>query len=424
MTVARESRRRRAPGGGGARAARATGAAQAKPATDDVAARSSPGRRSSSARTIRRRSSCSATTCSPTASRALAGADRLRRAAALPLQPTRPAAPRPQPPRRLGLDVLREIRASEGATGSYDPELPVIVLSGPIDRRRPPPRARVRRRRLRRQAVRDRRGRGADARRPAPTRLGAASGPLRVGELVVDPVAARGPGRRAAGQLANKEFSLLRTLAADPTRVFTKAELLRDVWGFRSLGKTRTLDSHASRLRRKLDPESGRYVAQLLGRRLPADRRARGRGCWTRSLRRALLACPAGAHLRERRGRRPAARSPPPRELSTAPCTSCAARFRRSRSRRGAAAPSPRRGRDQLAQALDGARRRSTASSTATGATRRPAPVDGRALAAEAVGRWRGPVALEGRDGSSSPGTPAGRTWSATRRRSRGRSTT
>src|SRR6478735_1867067 len=41
-------------------------------------------------------------------------------------------------------------------------------------------------------------------------------------------------------------------LAADPVRVFTKEELLREVWGFRSLGRTRTLDSHASRLRRKL----------------------------------------------------------------------------------------------------------------------------------------------------------------------------
>ena len=34
--------------------------------------------------------------------------------------------------------------------------------------------------------------------------------------------------------------------------MFTKEELLREVWGFRSLGRTRTLDSHASRLRRKL----------------------------------------------------------------------------------------------------------------------------------------------------------------------------
>jgi DNA-binding response OmpR family regulator len=47
--------------------------------------------------------------------------------------------------------------------------------------------------------------------------------------------------------------------------VFTKQELLRDVWGFRSMGRTRTLDSHASRLRRKLDPESGRYVINVWG---------------------------------------------------------------------------------------------------------------------------------------------------------------
>lgn len=52
--------------------------------------------------------------------------------------------------------------------------------------------------------------------------------------------------------LAGKEYDLLLALAADPGRVFTKHELLRDVWGFRSPGRTRTLDSHASRLRRKL----------------------------------------------------------------------------------------------------------------------------------------------------------------------------
>lgn len=57
--------------------------------------------------------------------------------------------------------------------------------------------------------------------------------------------------------LAQKEYELLLALAADPERVFTKEELLRSVWGYRSLGKTRTLDSHASRLRRRfraLDP--------------------------------------------------------------------------------------------------------------------------------------------------------------------------
>jgi hypothetical protein len=45
----------------------------------------------------------------------------------------------------------------------------------------------------------------------------------------------------------------------------SKEELLRDVWGFRSMGRTRTLDSHASRLRRKLDPKSGRYVVNCWG---------------------------------------------------------------------------------------------------------------------------------------------------------------
>jgi DNA-binding response OmpR family regulator len=66
-------------------------------------------------------------------------------------------------------------------------------------------------------------------------------------------------------QLANKEFELLRTLATEPRRVFTKDELLRDIWGYQSSGRTRTLDSHASRLRRKLDPERGMYVINCWG---------------------------------------------------------------------------------------------------------------------------------------------------------------
>jgi DNA-binding response OmpR family regulator len=57
-------------------------------------------------------------------------------------------------------------------------------------------------------------------------------------------------GRRV--HLSQKEYDLLLRLAREPDRVLTKAELLRDVWGYRVLGRTRTLDSHASRLRRKL----------------------------------------------------------------------------------------------------------------------------------------------------------------------------
>jgi DNA-binding response OmpR family regulator len=66
--------------------------------------------------------------------------------------------------------------------------------------------------------------------------------------------------------LAGKEYELLVKLMSDPTRVFTKESLLRDVWGFRSLGRTRTLDSHASRLRRKLSAAaSGTFVINVWG---------------------------------------------------------------------------------------------------------------------------------------------------------------
>ena len=55
------------------------------------------------------------------------------------------------------------------------------------------------------------------------------------------------------------------TSRASPTRVWTKDELLRDVWGFRSMGRTRTLDSHACRLRNKLAGAGGRYVENVWG---------------------------------------------------------------------------------------------------------------------------------------------------------------
>jgi DNA-binding response OmpR family regulator len=66
--------------------------------------------------------------------------------------------------------------------------------------------------------------------------------------------------------LPGKEYELLVKLASDPARVFTKEELLREVWGFRSLGRTRTLDSHASRLRRRLNrPGHPPYVQNVWG---------------------------------------------------------------------------------------------------------------------------------------------------------------
>jgi DNA-binding response OmpR family regulator len=66
--------------------------------------------------------------------------------------------------------------------------------------------------------------------------------------------------------LAGKEYELLLKLMTDPVRVFTKEELLREVWGFRSIGRTRTLDSHASRLRRKLQAAAnGPFVINVWG---------------------------------------------------------------------------------------------------------------------------------------------------------------
>jgi DNA-binding response OmpR family regulator len=65
--------------------------------------------------------------------------------------------------------------------------------------------------------------------------------------------------------LTQKEFALLRVLAAAPTTVHTKEALLRSVWGFRARGTTRTLDSHACRLRAKLAAGGDRFVLNVWG---------------------------------------------------------------------------------------------------------------------------------------------------------------
>jgi DNA-binding response OmpR family regulator len=74
----------------------------------------------------------------------------------------------------------------------------------------------------------------------------------RAGSIAADVATRRVTVGESVVSLAGKEYELLLKLLTDPTRVFTKEQLLREVWGFRSLGRTRTLDSHASRLRRKL----------------------------------------------------------------------------------------------------------------------------------------------------------------------------
>jgi len=87
------------------------------------------------------------------------------------------------------------------------------------------------------------------------------AGPIRV-DLATRTVTVGGRVVRLAG----KDYELLLKLMTDPDRVFTKEQLLREVWGFMSLGRTRTLDSHASRLRRKLqEVDEGPFVLNVWG---------------------------------------------------------------------------------------------------------------------------------------------------------------
>ncbi len=89
---------------------------------------------------------------------------------------------------------------------------------------------------------------------------------LQVGELEIDRPSRTVRVRGRGVALSAKEYELLVALAGEPERVFRKEELLRDVWGFRSLGRTRTLDSHASRLRRKLNaPGECTWVVNVWG---------------------------------------------------------------------------------------------------------------------------------------------------------------
>ncbi|HEX2233793.1 MAG TPA: winged helix-turn-helix domain-containing protein, partial [Thermoleophilaceae bacterium] len=88
---------------------------------------------------------------------------------------------------------------------------------------------------------------------------------MRVGDLTLDPLTRTVELAGEPVYLAAKEFALLQALAENPTRVYGKQELLRDVWGYLSMGNTRTLDAHACRLRKKLRPSSRPWVVNVRG---------------------------------------------------------------------------------------------------------------------------------------------------------------
>jgi DNA-binding response OmpR family regulator len=175
-------------------------------------------------------------------------------------------------PGMSGLELIEAVRKG-GPDDAWEPSMPILALSGRGD-----PHSPIR-------ALR----RGADdflakpfhypelvARVEALLRRvrGMATGIVQIGPLVVDRRARRVTVNGEPVRLAGKEFALLAALARDPQRVLTKEELLRDVWGYIGRARTRTVDSHASRLRCKLAEHGAPgLVANVwgLGYRLLAD---------------------------------------------------------------------------------------------------------------------------------------------------------
>lgn len=102
-------------------------------------------------------------------------------------------------------------------------------------------------------------------------------GTIRLGPLLLDPVTFQATVDGRALDLTYKEFALLRFLTERPERVFTRPDLLREVWGYGFYGGTRTVDVHVRRLRAKLGAAHEGIVETVRGvgyRAVAAGRRA------------------------------------------------------------------------------------------------------------------------------------------------------
>jgi DNA-binding response OmpR family regulator len=82
------------------------------------------------------------------------------------------------------------------------------------------------------------------------------AGEVRAGELRIDETTYSARIRGIALDLTFKEFELLKFLAQHPRRVFTRSQLLQEVWGYDYFGGTRTVDVHVRRLRAKLGTDN------------------------------------------------------------------------------------------------------------------------------------------------------------------------
>jgi len=119
----------------------------------------------------------------------------------------------------------------------------------------------------------------AIGRAPAPGPAQAAE--VRSGELVIDEATYSARIKGVALDLTFKEFELLKFLAQHPRRVFTRSQLLQEVWGYDYFGGTRTVDVHVRRLRAKLGTENEALIGTVRNvgyKFVPPARPASGEG--------------------------------------------------------------------------------------------------------------------------------------------------
>ena len=101
---------------------------------------------------------------------------------------------------------------------------------------------------------------------------------IKAGDLVVDETTYSARVRQRILDLTYQEFELLKFLVQHPGRVFTRAQLLQEVWGYDYFGGTRTVDVHVRRLRAKLGPEHEALIGTVrnVGYRFVPPGRDRG----------------------------------------------------------------------------------------------------------------------------------------------------
>ncbi len=106
--------------------------------------------------------------------------------------------------------------------------------------------------------------RRADMTRPTPTE---SEPPLKINDIEIDPARHRATRSGEALGLTPKEFDLLAFLAKNKGFVFSRDQLLENVWGYDYAGDTRTIDVHVRWLRRKIeeDPQRPRHLITIRG---------------------------------------------------------------------------------------------------------------------------------------------------------------